>query len=59
VLSLRFTPAWGKLLAGEKAHGWLENISVVVWAAFTELDHEGSRGGSARRQFSSDNGEWQ
>jgi hypothetical protein len=40
-----------KALADEKAHGRSGNISVVVWAASTELDRKGSReGGVVQRK---------
>jgi hypothetical protein len=50
VLSLRFTPASGKLSADEKARGQLGNILVAVLATSVELSRKGSgEGGNAVR----------
>jgi hypothetical protein len=49
-LSLRFTPASGKLSADGKARGWSGNILVAVLVTFAELGHKGcGEGGYAVR----------
>jgi hypothetical protein len=59
VLSLRFTPASGKLSADEKACGRLGNILVAVLAASAELGRKGSGEGGDAVQWSGGGGKQQ
>jgi hypothetical protein len=59
VLSLRFTPASGKLSADEKARGQSGNILVAVLATSVELSRKGSGEGGNVVRWSGSGGKQQ